>query len=564
MIELPPGIILILGAFLVPFLRGNMRNAYMLALPLIGIWSLMTITEGAHFAMGIFGYTLSPVRIDSLSLLFGYIFHIAAIISIIYAFHIKDAVQQMAGLIYAGSAIGGAFAGDLISLFVYWEGTAIASVFLIWSSKTENSYRAGMRYLIIQVGSGVLLLAGAIIHFKQTGSIAFDKLGLTGLGPALIFIAFGIKAAFPLLHNWLTDSYPEATITGTVFLSAFTTKLAVYALARGFPGTEMLIWIGALMTAFPIFYAVIENDLRKVLAYSINVQLGFMVVGVGIGTELALNGTAAHAFAHILYKGLLFMCMGAVLFRTNTIKGSELGGLYKTMPLTTVFCIIGALSSAAFPLFSGFISKSLIISASAHEGYWVVWAILLFASAGVLYHSGIKIPYFAFFAHDSGKRPEEAPKNMLIAMGTAAFLCVAIGVFPGWLYEILPYNVDYVPYTTTHVVTQIQLLVFSALAFGWLTRSGLFPPHLKSTNLDFDWTYRHLMPNIISRMSRILAFSDKIARSIFIKCLEHFISRVSQHHGPEGFLARTLSLGASVSLIITLLAIFVIIFFINL
>jgi multicomponent Na+:H+ antiporter subunit D len=564
MIELPPGIILILGAFLVPFLRGNMRNAYMLALPLIGIWSLVTIPEGPHFAMGIFGYELSPVRIDSLSLLFGYIFHIAAIISIIYAFHIKDTVQQMAGLIYAGSAIGGAFAGDLITLFVYWEGTAIASVFLIWSSKTESSYRAGMRYLIIQVGSGVLLLAGAIIHFKQTGSIAFDKLGLSGLGPTLIFIAFGIKAAFPLLHNWLTDSYPEATITGTVFLSAFTTKLAIYALARGFPGTEMLIWIGAVMTAFPIFYAVIENDLRKVLAYSLNNQLGFMVVGVGIGTELALNGTAAHAFSHILYKALLFMSMGAVLYRTGTIKGSELGGLYKTMPYTTGFCMIGAASISAFPLFSGFISKSLIITATAYEGHWVVWAILLFASAGVFHHSGIKIPYFAFFAHDSGKRPEEAPTNMLIAMGIAAFLCVAIGVFPGWLYDILPYKVDFVPYTTTHVVTQLQLLFFSALAFGWLTRTGLYPPELKSTNIDFDWTYRRLIPNIISGMSRILAFSDKMVRSIFIKRLEHFITRVFQHHGPEGLLARTISIGASVGVIVTLLAIFVIIFFLNL
>ncbi len=562
MIELPPGIILIFGAFFVPFLRGNMRNAYMLALPLIGMWSLITITEGAHFAISIFGYALSPVRIDSLSLLFGYIFHIAAIISIIYAFHIKDAVQQMAGLIYAGSAIGGAFAGDLITLFVYWEGTAIASVFLIWSSKTESSYRAGMRYLIIQVGSGVLLLAGAIIHFKQTGSISFDKMGLTDLGPVLIFIAFGIKAAFPFLHNWLTDSYPEATITGTVFLSAFTTKLAIYGLARGFPGTEMLIWIGALMTAFPIFYAVIENDLRKVLAYSINVQLGFMVVGVGIGTELALNGTAAHAFAHILYKGLLFMCMGAVLFQTGTVKGSELGGLYKTMPLTTGFCIIGAASSAAFPLFSGFISKSLIITASAYEGYWIVWATLLFASAAVLYHSGIKIPYFAFFANDSGKRPEEAPKNMLTAMGTAAFLCVAIGVFPSWLYEILPYNVDYVPYTTTHVVTQIQLLVFSALAFGWLTRSGLFPPHLKSTNLDFDWSYRRLFPIIILKITNIGAIVDRSVRAVFVNLLNGFISGVFRHHGPDGSLARTNSVGTSVAIILALLALLIILFFI--
>lgn len=563
MFELPPGIILILGAFLIPFLRGTARNAYMLALPIIGIWSLLTITEGSHFALSIFGYSLSPVRIDNLSLLFGYIFHIAAIISIIYAFHIKDTVQQMAGLIYAGSAIGGAFAGDLITLFVYWEGTAIASVFLIWSSKTENSYRSGMRYLIIQVGSGVLLLAGAIIHFKQTGSISFNKIGLTGLGPALIFVAFGIKAAFPLLHNWLTDSYPEATITGTVFLSAFTTKLAIYALARGFPGTEMLIWIGALMTAFPIFYAVIENDLRKVLAYSLNNQLGFMVVGVGIGTELALNGTAAHAFSHILYKALLFMSMGAVLFRAGTIKGSELGGLYKTMPYTTGFCIIGAASISAFPLFSGFISKSLIITATAHEGHWIVWAVLLFASAGVFHHSGIKIPYFAFFAHDSGKRPEEAPTNMLIAMGIAAFLCVAIGVFPEPLYAILPYEVDFIPYTTTHVVTQLQLLFFSALAFGWLMRTGLYPPELRSTNIDSDWFYRRLVPNIITKIIKILVPLDEKARLMFLNSLNAIIANLFRHHGPAGLLARTNSVGGSVAIIVTLLAVVIILTFAN-
>ena len=283
-----------------------------------------------------------------------------------------------------------------------------------------------------------------------------DSLGLGTTGTLLIFIAFGIKCAFPLLHNWLQDAYPEATVTGTVILSAFTTKLAVYALARGYAGTEVLIWIGAIMTAFPIFFAVIENDLRKVLSYSLNNQLGFMVVGVGIGTELALNGTAAHAFSHILYKALLFMAMGAVLYRVKTIKASELGGLYKSMPWTTVFCIIGSMSISAFPLFSGFISKSMILTAAAAEHYTLVWLVLLLASAGVMDHSGIKIPFFAFFAHDSGKRCEEAPKHMLWAMGITAFLCIAIGVYPDALYSILPYPVDYSPYTTTHVITPVS------------------------------------------------------------------------------------------------------------
>jgi multicomponent Na+:H+ antiporter subunit D len=349
-----------------------------------------------------------------------------------------------------------------------------------------------MRYLIVQVTSGLLLLAGVVLRGRETGDIGFDFLGLNDLGTSLIFVAFGIKCAFPLLHNWLQDAYPEATVAGTVFLSAFTTKLAVYALARGFAGTEMLVWIGAAMTAFPIFYAVIENDLRRVLAYSLNNQLGFMVVGIGVGTEMALNGTAAHAFTHIIYKALLFMSMGAVLYRTGTIKGSQLGGLYKSMPYTTIFCIIGAASISAFPLFSGFISKSLIIAAIADPSYVLVWWVLIFASAGVFHHSGIKIPFFAFFAHDSGIRCKEAPMNMLLAMGGAAFLCVALGVYPTPLYGLLPFPMEYEPYTPTHVITQLQLLLFSALAFAVLKRTGVYPPELRAINLDSDWFYRRL------------------------------------------------------------------------
>ncbi len=559
MSEFPPGLILVLGALVIPFLRGKVRNLFMIILPVFGLLGLLAMEDGYVFTINILGLELTPVRVDRLSLLFGYIFHIAAIISIIYAFHLRDTVQQIAALIYAGTAIGGIFAGDLVSLFVYWEGTAISSVFLIWSSNTKESFKTGMRYLLIQVGSGVLLLAGTILYYKQSGTIAFNKFELTEIGPILIFIAFGIKAAFPLLHNWLQDAYPQATVTGTVFLSAFTTKLAIYALARGFPGTELLIWIGAIMTAFPIFYAVIENDLRRVLAYSLNNQLGFMVVGVGIGTELSLNGTAAHAFSHILYKALLFMSMGAVLYRTGTIKGSELGGLYKSMPYTTGLCIIGAASISAFPLFSGFISKSLIITATAVEGYWGVWLVLLFASAGGFHHSGIKIPYFAFFQHDSGKRPQEAPVNMLIAMSLAAFLCIAVGVYPQALYNILPYEVNFQPYTITHVVTQLQLLLFSALAFGWLMRSGLYPPELKSTNLDFDWSYRYLLPRLLERLVRIIVFLDTSLRERFLKITNNFILEIRRYYGAGSWWSDTTSIGNSVTLLVGFLIAIIII-----
>ena len=466
-------------------------------------------------------------------------------------------------MIYAGAAISAVYAGDLLTLFVFWELTAVSSVFLIWASGSERAYRAGIRYLIVQVGSGVLLMAGALLHYVDTGSLTFDNLGLSGLGNTLIFLAFGIKCAFPLLHSWLEDAYPEATVGGTVMLSAFTTKLAVYALARGFPGTEILIYIGVAMTAFPIFYAVIENDLRRVLAYSLNNQLGFMVTGIGIGTPLALSGTAAHAFCHILYKALLFMSMGAVLHRTGTIKGSELGGLYKSMPWTTGFCIVGAASISAFPLFSGFVSKSLILTAVAEEGYLIPWLMLLFASAGVFHHSGIKIPFFAFFAHDNGLRVKEAPKNMLIAMGIASFFCIGIGVYPQPLYALLPYPVDYHPYTTYHVINQLQLLMFSALAFTWLMRTGVYPPELRSTNIDVDVVYRKLLPslmqNLISKLERINKLSVKTAERV----LHSSIAKVYRYSGPESGLARSVNAGSMVFWVLVMLGTYLIISFVG-
>ena len=334
---------------------------------------------------------------------------------------------------------------------------------------------------------------------------------LATLSSWLIFISFGIKCAFPFLHNWLQDSYPAGTVTGTVILSSFTTKLAIYALARSFAGTEILIYIGAIMTLFPIFFAEVENDLRRVLAYSLNNQLGFMVVGIGVGTELAINGTASHAFAHILYKSLLFMSVGAVLFRTGTSKASELGGLYRTMPLTALFCLIGAASISAFPLFSGFVTKSLIMDATAKEHYPIIWAVLVFASAGVLSHSGIKIPYFTFFAHDSGLRPREAPANMLFAMFLTAFLCVFLGIFPDFLYAILPYEVDYKPYTVSHVVAQMQLLCFALLAFTVIMKLGFHPPEIRAINLDTDWFYRKFIPNVLAVVrTRLGSFSKSV------------------------------------------------------
>ena len=559
--SLHPAFILLRGSLLIPACRGRTRQGLIGVLPALGFVNLLYFEAGTSWTVSLAGYELTTLRVDRLSLLFGYLFHLAAFLAAIYALHVRDGLQPFTGMMYAGAAVGAVFAGDLITLFVFWELLAVTSVFQIWARRSARANAVGMRYLLVHVTSGLLLLCGAAVHLHDPGSLAFVPMAQSGAAAWRLQAAIGIKCAFPLMHNWLVDAYPEATPTGTVFLSSFTTKTAVYALARGFEGAEILIWIGAAMTMFPIFYAVIENDLRRVLGYSMINQIGFMVAGVGLGAGMGVNGAVAHAFNDVIFKGLLFMSMGAVLLRTGTMNGSDLGGLYKSMPWTCGFCIVGASSISAFPFFSGFVSKSMVMAEAAHAGYLVVWLMLLFASAGVFHHAGIKIPFFAFFAHDSGIRCREAPPNMLVAMGIAATLCVGIGCFPGLLYSMLPYPVEYEPYTATHVVQQWQILFFSALAFAALKLTGIYPPELRSVNLDVDWFYRRLLPasvGVVRRhgaavMDAILTAAKGGVRMVVV--LLHAL------HGPQGAFARTWLTSSNVAITVLLLTACLILFY---
>ena len=567
--SLAPFLIFLVAAAVAAFTWGWLRSAVMLLTPAIGALNLYMMPESATLNMPFLGYELELLRVDRLSTLFGYLFHLATFLGVIFALHVKDRVQNVAALLYAGSALGAVYAGDLITLFLFWEALTLSSLFLILARGTLRAYRASMRYLVIQVISGLSLLAGILIHVRLTGSIEFSYIGLRpmsdglpGLASWLMLLAMAIKSCFPFLHNWLTDAYPESTPTGTVFLSAFTTKVAVYSLARAYPGTELLVYAGATMTMFPIFFAVIENDLRRVLAYSLINQVGFMVAGIGIGTNLAINGAVSHAFNDVIFKALLFMSMGAVLYRTGRINGSDLGGLYKTMPLTTTFCIVGAASISAFPLFSGFVSKSMVMAAALEEHYDIVWLALLFASAGVFHHAGIKIPFFAFFAHDSGLRPKEAPTHMLIAMALAAAICIFNGSYPWVLYSMLPFPVEYAPYTETHVLTQVQLLFFSALAFTWLKVTGLYPPELRGVNIDAEWAYRKALPVTARWVTAQAAAMRDAVLGKARRGLYALVDELSRHGGPEGALARTRPSGYMALWMTILLSVFLLLSYI--
>jgi multicomponent Na+:H+ antiporter subunit D len=564
--SVPPVLIFFVGALIVAVTKGHVRRGVLLAIPVVGALNLLGLEIGETIEIEMLGYTLVPFKVDRLAMMFGYLFHLAAFLGNLFALHLEKeegaGVQHTSAMLYAGSAIGAVYTGDLISLFVFWELLALTSVFLIWARKTERSFRVGFRYLVIHVLSGVLLLSGALMLAHETGSIAFGPIELGGsMAGWVILLAFGIKAAFPLVHNWITEAYPEGTPTGTVFLSAFTTKVAVFALVRTFAGADVLIYVGVTMTCFPIFYAVIENDLRRVLSYSMINQIGFMVTGVGLGTALALNGAVAHAFADVIFKGLLFMTMGSVLKMTGRINGSDLGGLYKTMPITATLCVIGAMAISAFPLFSAFITKSMVMTAALEEGHLWVWPFLLFASAGVLEHAGIKIPFFAFFGHDSGIRAKEPPKNMLAAMMIGAVLCVVIGSFPSLLYSLLPFEAEYHPYDVTHVVTQLQLLLFGALAVVWLMKRGLYPPEIPSLNIDAEWTYRWLAPRLIRSVGGAVARADSAVRNKVLGVVRGAVRGAQRGAGPQGILARTWLTGSMIMWVTILLAAYLLVFY---
>jgi multicomponent Na+:H+ antiporter subunit D len=548
---LHPSLLLILGTLLIPLLRDHVQQGYRLLLSLTFLWVVWQTVPGVHGSFSFLGLDLVPGRADKLSLVFAYVFSLITVIGTIYSLHVKDNVQHVAAYIYAAAAVGVVFAGDLVTLYVFWELMMLASVWLIWRRRTPESYAAGMRYLLVHAVSGVLLLGGIALYYTQTGSIAFDQIDITGPAFYLILVGFMINAAVPPLHAWLTDAYPEATVTGAIFLSALTTKTAVYVLLRGFPGTELLVWLGAIMALWGVVYAVLANDIRRLLAYHIISQVGYMVAGVGMGTAIALNGTASHAFTHILYKALLFMGAGAVIHMTGKSKLTELGGIYRYMPYTFLLYMIGAFSISAFPLFSGFVSKTMVVEAAAVDHRAWIWLMLSMASAGTFLHTGLKLPYFTFMGKDSGLRPKEAPWNMLLAMGIAAFFCVFIGVYPAWLYNFLPSPVDYNAYTLAHIFWELQLLLFTGLGFFLLLKYVGGDPKI---SLDTDWVYRRALPGVVGWVRRRGGAAWTGVLGTLQRYLEGVVVTLVRHHGPQGILARTWPTGSMVLWVAVILA----------
>ena len=550
-IIIPPALILLIGAFLVAVSRPGMRPVIALAAPLATLYAIWQVPDGILLSATFLGYEVQLIEGGPLRRLFATVFACMAFAGVLFSFKQAKWYELAAAMAYASGAIGVSFAGDLIVMFVFWELMALFSVVVVWSGGTFGSKRAGIRYIVMHLLGGILLKVGIEGIMVHTGSVEIRALTLDNFDTWLVFIGILVNAAAPPVSAWLADAYPESSPTGSVFLSAFTTKTAVLALILLFPGQPLLIGIGLWMIFYGIIYALLENDIRRILSYSIINQVGFMVVAVGIGTELALNGAAAHAFAHIFYKALLFMSAGAVIHQTGKNKCSELGGLFRSMPLTTVCGTIGALAISAFPLTSGFISKSLTASAAAESHLTLVWFLLTAASAGVFLHAGIKFPWYVFFQKDSGLRPRDPPWNMQAAMVLLSVICIGLGMFPQLLYALLPYPVDYEPYTAAHVVTQLQLLLFAGLAFFVML------PMMKRTltiSLDLDWFWR---VGFVAAFEKLEAGLNAARRGLGLAAAA-VIRRVSaelmRHHGAQGVLARAWPVGSMLLWVAVLLA----------
>ena len=484
---LHPALFMLLGALLIGPARGRPRSALVLLVPLVTLALIWRVPDGIQMSVEFLQYPIELIEGSPVRRLFATIFALMAFAGGLFALRQARWFELAAAYAYAAGAIGVSFAGDLITLFLFWELMALFSTVVVWCGGTPGSRAAGIRYAIMHLLGGVILKVGIEGVMVHTGSIDVRPMLADSFDHWMILIGILINAAAPPVSAWLSDAYPESSPTGSVFLSAFTTKTAVLALILLFPGEPVLIGIGLFMVMYGIIYALLENNIRRILAFSIVNQVGFMVCAIGIGTPLAINGAAAHAFAHIIYKALLFMSAGVVVYRTGRHKCSEVGGLFRTMPLTAACGIVGALAISGFPLTSGFTTKTMISQAAADEGLALVWFLLAAASAGVFLHAGIKFPWFVFFQRDSGLRPKDAPWNMAAAMLLFAFLCILLGVTPELLYRFLPYPVEYQAYTAGKVVFYLQLLLFSGLAFFLLL------PLMRRTetiSLDFDWLWR--------------------------------------------------------------------------
>ncbi len=547
-----PGFILILVGVLAMLAPKAIRRILLAVGPLAGLYAAWNLPLGYEMNIGfVHGYQLGIMYVDKLSWIFTFVFSILAVIASLYAANNPNRMEALCGLSYAGCAVAVTLARDWLTLIFFWEALAITSVFLVWCRNDKISRRAGFRYLLVHMLGGNLLLAGIFLHFSQNGDPIITNLvaGPHDVAYWLMLVGICLNVAMIPLNAWLVDAYSNSTITGGVFMSSLTTKVAVYVLIRAFAGSEFIMWGGVIMALYGVFYAVIENDMRRLLSHHIVSQTGFLVAGAGVGTALAMNGATAHAFCHILYKSLLFMCAGSIIYATGITKINKLSGMAKRMPITCICFFIAAFSIAGIPLFNGFVSKTITINAAFLAGHDVVYTLLELASIGTFLSIPLKMGYFIFLRQDDKQIEikQKLPLNMNLAMCIGAFLCCLYGVCPDLLYRHLPFDASiYQPFLPERILQYVQMLGMAMIPFMLYLKK--MEPHTAIT-LDTDWFYRKPFQIVVREASYIVCATCSALGNAWWVIYEKFMEltanpmqfldarpfREARHYNPENY-----------------------------
>lgn len=392
-------------------------------------------------------------------------FALVGALSVLYGISVAKPSEQALSLVGIASALGVSFAGDFITFFIFWEALTFSAGGLILLHKTPEAIKAGSRFLVFQIFGGLVLLFGILQHYAVSGSFMID---IPQAGLYFFIIGIGIKCAFILVHFWLPWAYPIASFPISVVLSALSTKAALYALSRVIADTNMfVVYVGASMTIYGFTMALAQKDLRKLLSFHIISQVGYMVAGVGLATAQSVDGALLHLFNHMLYKGLLFMAAGSVLYAFNTenvydLKGSpEKPPVWKVLPIPTFAAVCGSLAIAGTPFFNGFVSKYLLKYSFAEVN--PAGTLLLIASVGTVI-SFCKFLYFGFFkARANAVRMPTFTMNL--SMITVALGTILLGVYPKIIHDILPYASKLPYYTATSMWGSLQFILYGTVIF---------------------------------------------------------------------------------------------------
>jgi len=457
-------------------------------------------------------------RLNALSWLFAIMISGITFLSILFSLNYirgrenLDFYYAMLLLVNA-SMLGIVFAGDLISFYIFWEIMSW-STFLLISYNKGKALNAGLKYIIMSLIGSIAMLIAIISFYLKFGSldISFISANINTVSTkyiiyisSLFFIGFGVKSAIVPLHTWLPDAHSEAPSPFSAILSGILIKMGIYGfllILYTIIGIKILsimwigkiklhyilVWLGAISILVPSFIAILQDDAKRVLAWSSIGQIGYIIVGISLGTGLGFLGGMFHTFNHAIFKALLFLSIASVEYQTGTRNLNQLGGLIKKMPVTFLGCVIGIAGLIGIPLTNGFVSKWLIYkSLFDTSNFFLLLFSLIGTWAAILY--GYKILHNIFLGQlpEEYKKIKKEPVSFQIPIIILSFFVILFGIFPGVVLKFI-----------NNIGTHIGFQKFNISIMGISTETGV----LNILNISFALLLAIVIVSIFFKIGR--------------------------------------------------------------